>query len=163
MYDLFMINPELTERYAQMILPHLELAKKAYGSRATNSPAHDASREYTRLLKEYHVQHQGSLLDMASRLNVAYAGLRRRVTTADLPPLHKVTRTKFSEDTYQQAVRAILAAREINTEVYHQKLYEVYMQNLSMAKIAKLMGLSGANPLHYAVNKVRMQQTDTED
>jgi hypothetical protein len=54
----------MTEEYADLMAPLLPLAKKAYGSRNTNSPQHEASREYTRLLVDYYSK-GGSLLKLA--------------------------------------------------------------------------------------------------
>lgn len=155
------LNTDLTEQYARQIEPHLELAKKAYGSRDTVSPQHDASREYTRLLVEYYGQ-GGSLLAMADRLGVTYAGLRRRVTTADLTPSSKRPRKRFSDLYYDAAVANILIAKNVGTHEYHTALKKYYDEGLSLAKIAKKMGLSSANPLYYAVNRVRLEEGEDE-
>jgi len=77
------MSNELVEQYAQLIQPHLEDAKKAYGARTQNSPAHNASREYTRLLIEFRNK-GGSLPLLAKRLKVAYAGVRRRVVMNEI-------------------------------------------------------------------------------
>jgi hypothetical protein len=143
------------ERYAVLIEPLLPLAKRAYGSRDTVSPQHDASREYTRLLVEFYNDGQGSLLDMAKRLNVTYAGLRRRVTTVDVEPSSHRSRRKFPEDVYDAAVKQILEAKEQSTDEYHLMLYNQYEAGLSMSKIASKMGLSSANPLYYGINKIK--------
>ena len=75
---------DLLEEYKSKIEPLLPMAKKAFGSRSNESPEHLASRQYTQLLTEYYAK-GGSLVAMAGELGVVYAGLRRRVTTADLP------------------------------------------------------------------------------
>ena len=151
----------LLKRYVKLIQPHLELAKKAYGSRDTISPQHDASRAYTKLLREYYDK-GGSLLDMAEALDVTYAGLRRRVTTKDLPASSKRPRKKFPEEVYDKAVDEILLAKSINTEVYHQRLKEAFDEGLSMAKLAQKMGLSSANPLYYGVSRVQLREQSQE-
>ncbi len=143
------------EHYAQQIEPLLPLAKRAYGSRDTVSPQHDASREYTRLLVEYYADGKGSLLDMAKRLGVQYAGVRRRVTTADVPASSHRSRRKFPEEVYDAAVKQILAAKAEGTYEYHLMLYNQWEAGLSMAKIAKKMGLSSANPIYYGVNRIK--------
>lgn len=143
------------ERYAQLIEPLLPLAKKAYGSRDTVSPQHDASREYTRLLVEFYNDGQGSLLDMAKRLDVQYAGIRRRVVNKDVPASSHRARRKFPEEVYDAAVKQILAAKEESTYAYHLMLYNQYQAGLSLSKIAKKMGLSSANPLYYGVNRIK--------
>lgn len=143
------------ERYAAQIEPLLPLAKKAYGSRDTVSPQHDASREYTRLLVEFYNEGEGSLLDMAKRLDVQYAGIRRRVVNAEVQPSSHRARRKFPEEVYDAAVKQILEAKEQGTYEYHLMLYNQYEAGLSMSKIAKKMGLSSANPLYYGVNRIK--------
>lgn len=149
----------LVEEYATLIEPHIELAKRAYGSRDTVSPQHDASREYTRLLCEFYKK-DGSLLDMAARLGVTYAGLNRRVRTADIPASSKRPRKKFPEFTYEAAVADILEAKATSTEKYHKALKHYYDEGLSLAKIAKKMGLSSANPLYYGVSRVVLAESE---
>lgn len=148
-------DPERLERYAAQIEPLLDLAKKAYGSRDTISPQHDASREYTRLLVEFYNGGEGSLLDMAKRLGVQYAGVRRRVVNADVKPSSHRKRMKFDEEVYDAAVKQIREAQELGVPEYHLMLFNQWQSGLSMAKIAKKMGLSSANPLYYGVNKVK--------
>ena len=147
-------DDELLDRYEAAIRPHLELAKKAYGSRDTVSPQHDASREYTRLLKEFHAA-DGSLLKMAERLGVTYAGLNRRVRTADIKPSSGRPRKKFPQEVYDAAVSDILEAKAQGTPEYHKCLEKHYDAGLSLTKIAKDMGLSSAMPLYYGVNRMK--------
>lgn len=152
------MTKQLVEEYAAQIKPLLPLAKKAYGSRDTISPQHDASREYTRLLVEF-VEKEGSLLKLAEALGVTYAGMRRRVTTAPLKPSSKRSRQKFSDDEYKAAVTAIKWVKNhYSTERYHEQLKAEYDRGLSMARIAKEMGLSSANPLYYGINRIKLQQ-----
>jgi len=153
------------EHYAAKIEPLLPLAKRAYGSRDTVSVQHDASREYTRLLVEFYNDGQGSLLDMAKRLNVTYAGLRRRVTTNDVKPSSHRPRRKFDEAVYDAAVEDILAAKEVGTYEYHLTLHKYWAMGLSISKVAYKMGLSSANPCYYGINKIRAerQEFDIDD
>ena len=151
-------NPDRLEKYALLIEPLLPLAKKAYGSRDTVSPQHDASREYTRLLCEFYNDGEGSLLDMAKRLGVQYAGVRRRVVNKDVPPSSHRPRKKFPDDVYEAAVKDILAAKEQGTYEYHLTLYKYWERGLSVARIAKMMGLSSANPCYYGINRIKSQR-----
>ena len=151
----------LLKKYVPLILPILPEAKKAFGSRDTISPQHDASREYTRLLCEYYEQ-GGSLLDMAKALDVAYAGLNRRVSTCDIPASSKRPRKRFPQEVYDAAVAEILAAKAVGTKEYHEALAEHYAAGLSLAKIATGMGLSSANPLYYGVSRVALSKVEDE-
>lgn len=155
-----MTTPDpLVQEYVDLILPILPLAKQAYGSRSTVSPQHDASREYTRLLVEYYEEKGGSLLALAKALNVAYPGLRRRVTTVNLAPSQGRKRPVFSQEVYDKAVAEIQNVKFTgDSQWYHECLYKHYKAGLSLAKIAKQMGLSSANPLYFAVNKIQMQK-----
>ncbi|UDL16429.1 hypothetical protein SEA_ZOOMAN_188 [Microbacterium phage Zooman] len=147
-------DPDRLERYALLMEPLLPLAKKAYGSRDTISPQHDASREYTRLLCEFK-DGGGSLLDLAKRLDVQYAGMMRRINNAKVPASSHRPRKKFPEAVYDAAVKDIAAAKERTTYEYHLTLYKHYEAGLSMSKIAKKMGLSSANPLYYGINRIK--------
>jgi len=154
-------NDELVEKYAALIEPLLPLAKKAYGSRDTVSPQHDASRKYTALLKEFH-EAGGSLMDLGARLGVTYAGMRRRITTADTPPAAKRPRRKFTDEEYKTAVENILDAKMLSTDDYHKRLKHYFDRGYSMARLAKEMGLSSANPLYYGVYRVRIDDEEGE-
>lgn len=148
-------NPDRLEKYALLIEPLLPLAKKAYGSRDTVSPQHDASREYTRLLSEFYNDGEGSLLDMAKRLGVQYAGIRRRIVNKDVPASSHRPRKKFPEEVYVEAVESIRAAKAEGTYEYHLMLYKYYEEGLSMSTIAKRLGLSSANPIYYGINRIK--------
>ena len=56
-----MRNEELVKEYAEKLKPLMPMAHKAYGAKNQKTPAHIASQEYTRLLKEFHSL-DGSLL-----------------------------------------------------------------------------------------------------
>jgi len=147
----------LLKKYVPLLEVHKELAKKAYGSRDTVSPQHDASREYTRLLCEFY-DAGGSLLDMAAALEVTYAGLRRRVSTCEIPASSNRPRKRFPQAVYDEAVAEIVAAKAVGTSEYHHALAKYYDAGLSLAKIAKEMGLSSANPLYYGVSRVALTE-----
>lgn len=152
-------NTDLTEKYATLIEPLLPLAKKAFGSRDTVSPQHDASREYTRLLVEFYNE-GGSLLDMGVRIGVTYAGMRRRVTTADLPSSTKRPRKKFTEEEYTNRVNDIVFAKGETPEEYHQSLKDAFDDGYSLTKIAQKMGLSSANPLYWGMNRIKIAEKE---
>jgi hypothetical protein len=157
------MKDKLTQEYAAYIAPHLELAKKAYGSRATKSPQHDASREYTRLLVEFYSK-GGSLLQLAKELNVTYAGIRRRVLTAEIPAKSKGTNSKSTEAEISDAAYRIKFARgfadiEGDSTGYHEIVLHIYeTEKVSLNKIAKVLGMSSANPLYYAVSKAKLRR-----
>lgn len=151
------MKDELLNEYAELMEPLLPLAKKAYGSRATASPQHDASREYTRLLVEFYSK-GGSLLQLAEQLKVTYAGIRRRIITAEIPAQPKGKTSKATDSMIAiraEDLKTIQATGD--TEKYHEAIYHIYeVEKISLAKIAKAMGLSSANPLYYAVAKIKI-------
>jgi hypothetical protein len=151
------MKDELLNEYAELMTPLLPLAKKAYGSRATASPQHDASREYTRLLVEFYSK-GGSLLQLAEHLSVTYAGIRRRIITAEIPAMPKGKSSKATGDMITRRAETLKAIQATgDTERYHEAIYHMYaVENISLAKIAKAMGLSSANPLYYAVAKIKI-------
>lgn len=159
------MKDELTKEYAAVIAPHLELAKKAYGSRATKSPQHDASREYTRLLVEFYSK-GGSLLQLAKEIDVTYAGIRRRVLTAEIPAKSKGMNSKSTEEELLAAAQSIRFAKSMvpietatGSDPYHDViLYQYEVKKVSLNKVAKILGMSSANPLYYAVAKARLRR-----
>jgi hypothetical protein len=154
------MKEELLAEYAEKILPLLDLAKKAYGSRDTKSPQHDASREYTKLLLEYYAK-GGSLLKLAETLGVTYAGLRRRIVSDQIPPKTKRTRSKATPEEITAASERIAILRTVNIDVYHEALrYEYEVNGISMSKLAKIMGLSSANPLYYGITQAKIKRQD---
>lgn len=156
-----MTNDKSMEDYAREIEPLLPLAKRAFGSKDIVSPQHDASRAYTKLLVEFH-DGGGSLLDLAKRLDVTYAGMNRRVATAKLPASPKRSRKKFSDVEYNNAVVSILHAKSQGTKAYHEEIYTQFEKGMSMARLAKELGLSSANPLYFAANAVRISRGQGE-
>lgn len=154
------MNEEMTKEYADKLAALLPLARTAYGSRNTKSPQHDASREYTRILLEFYSK-GGSLLKMASLLKVTYAGLRRRIITDQVAPYSKV-HSKATPEQITNAVAKIKSAKAIGVDEYHEAIRSEYEDNkVSLAKIAKGLGLSSANPLYYAVARAKLKKTAT--
>jgi hypothetical protein len=146
-------NKDLTEEYAAQIKPLLDLAKRAYGPRTHSSPAHVASRRYTELLVEYYGK-GGSLVSLASELGVTYAGMRRRVVTANLP-VTAGARSSLSPEETESAIERILAAKARGTDDYHQQLHKEYMSGVSFAKVAAALKISSSQPLYHGMNKER--------
>lgn len=133
-------------------------AEKAFGSRATDSHNHEASRKYTDLIKNY-AEQGGSLLILADALEVTYPALRRRVMTADVTPLTRHSRSKATADQYAYAVQTLTPLRDShNTEAYHDALLEQYDNGLSINHLAKELGLKSAYPLYYGINKARIRK-----
>lgn len=152
------MTDELVANYVAQIQPHLELAKKAYGSRNTASPQHEASREYTRLLVEFY-NRGGSLLKISKALGVTYAGVRRRVTTVDIPPAGSRNRSKATDVEIAFAAQRIKLAKESgDVDAYHEALRREYEDNgISLNKLAKALGLSSSNPLYYGVARTKIK------
>jgi hypothetical protein len=149
------------EEYASRMEPLLPMAKKAYGSRATKSPQHDASREYTRLLVEFYGK-KGSLLDLAKRLDVTYAGIRRRIVSDELPAKPKGKKSRSTpEQVTEAAVRVSWARKVHGSAMYHEQIRHEYEVNkISLTKLAKELGLSSANPLYYALTRSRIHEKE---
>jgi hypothetical protein len=152
------MSDNLVEEYAPKLAELLPLARKAYGSRDTKSPQHDASREYTRLLVEFYNK-GGSLIDISKALGVTYAGVRRRVTTYDIPTGNKRIRSKATQQQVAEAVERVKEAKLKGVEEYHECLRHEYEDNgISLTKIAKGLGLSSSNPLYYGVARTKMKK-----
>lgn len=153
-----MKNKALVAEYAPLLIELLPLARQAYGSRNTKSTQHDASREYTRLLVEYY-ERGGSLISIAKAVGVTYAGVRRRVTTVDVPASTKRIRSKATPEQVIEAVERIKIAKEQSVEDYHESLRHEYEDNgISLTKIAKALGLSSSNPLYYGVARTKIKK-----
>lgn len=149
-----MKNTAITQEYAEKMRPLIELAQKAYGAKSQNTPAHQASREYTRLAVEF-VEKNGSLIHLSQALGVSYSGLRRRVFTATVPPMtNKSSRGRLAPEIVEAAVERVRLAREQGTEKYHEQLAtEYYQTGVSLSLIAKGLGISNAGPLYYGVQR----------
>lgn len=142
----------LVEEYAEKIRPLLELARRAYGSRDQDTPAHVASREYTRLLVEFNNK-GGSLAVLANVLSVSYSGVRRRVFTSDVP-VTKRKRTPagtITVDDISRVAETVTRERAISTASYHRALYEAFQDGIPMNLLARKLGISNAAPLYYGV------------
>jgi hypothetical protein len=154
-----MMDEQLTEQYRALIEPLLPLAKKAYGSRAQNTPAHEASREYTRLLIEFQSK-GGSLPSLAKALNVAYPGLRRRVimetvSISDIKPKRRAHRSELPA-----AIERVKTAKETGATEYHRQLAIEYQNGFSLQDLAKGLGLKSATPLYYGAQRA-LQRTNS--
>jgi hypothetical protein len=146
-------SQSLVEEYAQLIEPILSLAQKAYGARTRLSPHHEASREYTKLLSEFQSR-GGSLPLLARRLNVNYAGIRRRVAMRDISATSfKPNTTRKSEEEIENATIRVLNAKAQGTDPYHDQLVKEYRAGFAISVIAKRMGLSSASPLYYGIQR----------
>lgn len=145
----------LVSKYKNKLEKLLPLAQKAYGSRNHSSPEHNASRQYTELLKEYY-ENGGSLVKMADELGVAYAGLRRRVVMYNAPALPPRKRSKMTPAEIEKAVERIKKAKAKSTDAYHAQVVKEYDNGVSLAKVAEGLGLSSSQPLYYAVQRSRV-------
>lgn len=146
------MSTSLVEEYASKIKPILSQAKKAYGRRSQDSPAHEASREYTRLLKEFYNK-GGSLPMLAKKLNVAYAGVRRRVVMSDISVSTFKPKTRLKDQDIKASAKRVTQAREKDGDLYHDQLAEEYQAGISLSNLAKELGLSSAAPLYYGVQR----------
>jgi hypothetical protein len=143
---------ELVEEYASKITPILPQAKQAYGARNQNSPAHDASREYTRLLTEFYNK-GGSLPLLARKLNVAYAGVRRRVVMNDISVSAFKPKVRIKNQDIKAAAQRVRTAKDRDGDLYHDQLADEYQAGISLSNLAKELGLSSAAPLYYGVQR----------
>ncbi len=147
------MSAELVEKYRVLIEPLLPLAKRAYGSRFQNTPAHQASREYTRLLCEFYEQ-GGSLPDLAKALKVAYPGVRRRVVMENVSITQIKPQRKAKKSEVPLAVERIKSAKQNGgVEAYHAQIAEEYKNGFSLQDLAKGLGLSSAAPLYYGAQR----------
>lgn len=149
-----MKNKAITEEYAEKMRPLLPLAQKAYGSKDQETPAHNASREYTSLLVEFR-NNGGSLSDLAIALGASYSGMRRRIFTSEMPSMKSThTRVKHDQATIDAAVERVREARKFGPAKYHEQLsIEYYGNNISLSAIAKGLGITNAAPLYYGVQR----------
>lgn len=154
-------NP-LVDEYAEKIKPLLPLAKRAYGSRDQDTPQHEASREYTRLLTEFKDK-GGNLQQLAGAIGTTYSGMRRRVVMRDVsvPSVRRTTpvRSKTSPEALEAAVARVRAAKEVGTEAYHDQLAAEYEAGIPLSGIAKALGVSSAAPLYYGISRSIQRKT----
>lgn len=141
---------DLVLEYTEKISPILPLAKKAYGSRTQSSPQHDASRKYTELLIEFQSK-GGSLPQLAKSLNVAYPGVRRRVVMNGVNLSAVKPKIRATRQENLEAVERVKRAKDIGVDQYHDQLATEYRNGISLAVLARELGLSSAAPLYYGV------------
>lgn len=150
-----MRNEELVQQYAEKLRLLMPMAHKAYGAKDQKTPAHIASQEYTRLLKEFHSLN-GSLLDLSQELGVAYSGVRRRVFTSELESL-AATRVrgaaKRSPEEVEASIERVRVAKALGPIKYHAQLADEYANGFSLGAIAKGLGITNAAPLYYGVQR----------
>jgi AraC-like DNA-binding protein len=143
----------LVERYSFVILPILPLAKQAVGDRRRNTPAHEASREYTQLLCEFHAR-GGSLIELSRSLHVAYSGIRRRVVMSGVSITKNRPKKPASREVFLGAKDRVLDARESGgIPAYYAQLAEEYSNGVSLKDLARSLGISSATPLYYGVQR----------
>lgn len=144
---------DLVAEYKAKIEPLFPLAKKAYGSRGQNTPAHKASREYTKLLVEFS-ERGGSLPELAKALGVAYPGLRRRVVMESVSITKVKPKRKANKSELPAAIERVRVARQSkDVNAYHDQLAEEYKNGFSLQDIAKGLGLGSAAPLYYGAQR----------
>lgn len=147
-----MTSLTLTEEYATKLLPYHELARKAYGKRTLGSAAHEASREYTKILVEF-CEKGGSLKKLGQEIGASYPSLRRRVlmSTVFVEEVKPPIRVKNAD--VSSALSRVLGAKNIGVEAYHDQLAYEYSSGISLSRLAKELGLSSAAPLYYGVQR----------
>lgn len=149
---------DILDEYIQPLTELAPMAMKAFGSRATDSTAHDASAKYTALLVEY-TDKGGSLLMLAEALKVTYPALRRRVMTATIAPLPRSTRSKKDDYAHTTLAKHLQTIKlTCPTKEYHDTIRRAYDDGFSLNKLARFMGLKSAYPLYYGLNKSRLRE-----
>lgn len=148
------MSTQLVEEYKSKIEPILASAKRANGSRKKVSPEHTASRQYTELLVEFYSK-GGSLPRLADALGVAYSGVRRRVvmSTVSVDQIKPAKRVSLTEQDILDAVQRVQQAKEEGQYEYHDQLAIEYKNGIPLAVLARKLGLSGAAPLYYGVQR----------
>jgi hypothetical protein len=146
-------NP-LVQQYKKKIKPILPKAQKAYGPRDQDTPNHEASREYTRLLTEFY-ELGGSLPQLAEALGVAYAGVRRRVVmrNVSVTDARPEVRVKKTPRNIEAAANRVERAKLKGTDAYHDQLRKEYEAGIPMSRLAHAMGVSSSAPLYYGVQR----------
>lgn len=148
------MNTELVEEYKNKIEPILPAAKRANGSRKKATPEHEASRQYTKLLVEFRDK-GGSLPRLADALGVAYSGIRRRVVmdSVSVDQIRPIKKVAVTPQDIQDAVQRVKQARTEGITEYHDQLALEYKNGIPLASLARSLGLSGAAPLYYGVQR----------
>ena len=147
------MNSELVMQYKVKIEALFPLAKKAYGSRKQDTPAHRASREYTRLLVEFSSL-GGNVPELARVLKVAYPGVRRRIIMEKVFISDIIQERTADKSELPNAIERIKTAKENGGSVfYHNQLTKEYINGFSLQDLAKGLGLNSAAPLYYGVQR----------
>ena len=152
----------LAEQYTKKLEPLVDNAKRAYGARGQDKVQHKASRRYTELLVEYY-EKGGSIQLLAENLGVTYAGIRRRIVTAEnaIPPAAK--RKGLTEEQVIEAVERVRVAKNKSPEKYHAAIAKEREAGIPLSAIARGLGISNAAPLYYGLqrhySKARSQAT----
>lgn len=148
------MNTQLVEEYKSRIEPILPAAKRANGSRKKSTPEHEASRQYTELLVEFHDK-GGSLPQLASALGVAYSGIRRRVVmnSVSVDQIKPKTKIAWTQQDIEDAAQRVKQAKSEGMLEYHDQLATEFKNGIPLAVLAKSLGLSGAAPLYYGVQR----------
>jgi hypothetical protein len=125
------MNSELVAQYKVKIEALFPLAKKAYGSRKQDTPAHRASREYTRLLVEFSSL-GGNVPELARVLKVAYPGVRRRIIMEKVFISDIVQERTADKSELPNAIERIKTAKETGGSVfYHNQLTKEYIAKIN--------------------------------
>jgi len=149
----------LVSEYSEKIKPLLPLAKKAYGPKNQDTDAHRASRQYTELLTEFYLK-GGSLPALAKELGVAYAGIRRRVIMQNVSVSAVKPKQKPKTEGIEDSISRIKAAKSGTADEYHSAIAAEYESGVSLAAIARGMGLSSAAPLYYGVQRTLQRRAE---
>jgi len=144
----------LIAQYVEKLAPLVSLAQKAYGRKNQITPAHNASREYTQILVEYH-KTGGSLVRLGKALKVSYSGIARRVAMADGPPIsNSSARSRATPLEVHLAVERVKSAKLGPSRQYHAQLaHEYYNNHISLAAIATGLGIKNSFPLYYGIQR----------
>jgi lambda repressor-like predicted transcriptional regulator len=138
----------LAKQYSEKISPHIDLAKRAYGSAKPGSPQRVASDEYNRLLLEY-VKKGGNMKRLSEQMGVPYPTLARRIRVArsNTPPTGNdpfSRRTWGSRDTMavHDAAASIIKARYVSPDAYREAITAAHQSGVSLYAIASAMEVS---------------------
>jgi hypothetical protein len=154
-------DDQLIELYAEKIRPILSLAQRAYGSRMQDTPAHVASREYTRLLLEY-TRLGGNLVQLAAAVGTTYGAMRRRVVTASAPPTNRTPGRRVVNAQTEAAVARLRAARKEGINAFHEQLAAEYDDGASLSAISASLGIKGSASLYYGMQRARSRAAEAE-
>lgn len=154
-----MRDNSIIDEYVEKITPLLPLATRAFGSRDQQTPAHEASREYTRLLAEYKSR-GGNLKALAEALGVAYAGVRRRESMKDVSVSSIKPRARADSSELNDAAYRVRQARMRGSEAYHDQLRAEFESGTSLSGLARALGVSSSAPLYYGVQRSMQRRTN---